>query len=44
MIELQATLDELDEVIRARHPELCERFRPGLSAEEIDGQARCVPL
>ena len=35
MAELQATLDELDALIRTRHPALYTRFRPGLSAEEI---------
>jgi cell wall assembly regulator SMI1 len=35
MADLQATLDELDALIRTRHPALCARFRPGLSVEQI---------
>jgi cell wall assembly regulator SMI1 len=34
--ELQATLDELDRFIQTEHPQLYERFRPGLSDGEIE--------
>lgn len=36
MAELQATLDELDELIRTARPALYGRLRPGLSTHEID--------
>jgi cell wall assembly regulator SMI1 len=36
MAELQATLDELDGLIRTARPELYGRLRPGLSMQEID--------
>ncbi len=39
MAELQATLDELDGLIRTTRPELYGRLRPGLSVQEIDGHA-----
>ena len=34
--DLEATLDELDAFIRSEHPDLHQRFRPGLSEAEIE--------